>query len=74
MLTLILNEFGGDDKSIARYGQWPYSHNIICTTCKGISLMDVGFGAKLLTFKSQFYHFLDRKPWVNYIMSHHCYL
>lgn len=27
--------------------------------------MDVGFGAKLPTFKSQLYHLLDRKPWTN---------
>ena len=67
MLTsaLILNEFDNADKSIARYGQWSvclyllYIYIYIKRT-KECSFMDVGFGAKLPTFKFQLYHLLDR--------------
>lgn len=72
-LALIVDKFDRDDKSIARYDN---GHTLIAEhiTYKGMSLVDISFGAKLPTFKSQFYHLLDRKPWANYITSQHRYL
>lgn len=44
-----------------------YCYNVICINTKDCSLMDVGFEAKLHTFKSKLYHLLDRKSWANYL-------
>lgn len=72
-LALIVDEFDCDDKSRARYDN---GHTLIVKhiTYKGMSLVDIGFGAKSSSFKSQFYHLLDGKLWANYITSRHCYL